>query len=217
MLYVVSTPIGNLKDITLRALEVLKAVDLIACEDTRHTKIILDRYAIKTPTTSYYQYNKIGKAKYLINLLKQDKDIALVSDSGTPGILDPGYHLINLALQNNITITSIPGPVALIAALVVSGKPTHRFIFEGFLPPRKQARKNRLEGLKKLKHTIVFYESPHRIISTLEDIKEIFGDIKLVCARELTKKFEEIKRGRVTSLISELSSRRVRGEFVVII
>jgi 16S rRNA (cytidine1402-2'-O)-methyltransferase len=217
MLYVVSTPIGNLKDITLRAIEVLKAVDLIACEDTRHTKIILDRYAIKTPTTSYYQYNKIGKAKYLINLLKQDKGIALVSDSGTPGILDPGYHLINLALQNNITITSIPGPVALIAALVVSGKPTHRFIFEGFLPPRKQARKNRLEGLKKLKHTIVFYESPHRILSTLEDIKEIFGDIKLVCARELTKKFEEIKRGRVTSLISELSSRRVRGEFVVII
>ena len=217
MLYVVSTPIGNLKDITLRAIEVLKAVDLIACEDTRHTRIILDRYAITTPTTSYYQYNKIGKAKYLINLLKQDKNIALVSDSGTPGILDPGYHLINLALQNNITITSIPGPVALIAALVVSGKPTHKFIFEGFLPSKKQARKNRLQGLKKLKYTIVFYESPHRILSTLQDIKEIFGDIQLVCCRELTKKFEEIKRGRVTKLISELSFRRVRGEFVVII
>ena len=217
MLYVVSTPIGNLKDITLRAIEVLKTVDLIACEDTRHTKIILDRYAITTPTTSYYQYNKIGKAKYLISLLKQDKDIALVSDSGTPGILDPGYHLINLALQNNIRITSIPGPVALIAALVVSGKPTHRFIFEGFLPSKKQARKNHLECLKKLKHTIVFYESPHRILATLEDIKEIFGDIQLVWARELTKKFEEVKRGRVTSLISELSSRRVRGEFVVVI
>ena len=217
MLYLVSTPIGNLKDITLRALEVLKMMDLIACEDTRRTKIILDRYDIKTPTTSYYQHNKIEKARYLINLLKQGKDIALVSDSGTPGILDPGYYLINQALLNNIAVTSIPGPTALITALTVSGKPTHKFVFAGFLPVKKQARKNRLASLKKLKYTVVFYESPRRILSTLEDVKEIFGDIKVVCARELTKKFEEIKRDKPSSLISWLSSNKVRGEFVVVI
>lgn len=217
MLYLVSTPIGNLKDITLRAIEVLKRVHLIACEDTRHTKIILDKYDIQTPTTSYYQHNKIGKARYLIGLLKEGKDIALVSDSGTPGILDPGYHLINQALLNDIAVTSIPGATALIAALVVSGRPTHKFVFAGFLPAKNRARKNRLASLKKLKYTIVFYESPHRIISTLEDVKDVFGDIKVVCARELTKRFEEIKREKISTLISELSPGKARGEFVVII
>jgi 16S rRNA (cytidine1402-2'-O)-methyltransferase len=217
MLYIVATPIGNLKDITLRALEILKSVDLIACEDTRHTKILLEHYGIKTPTTSYYQYNKLSKGRYLIELLKEGKDIALVSDSGTPGILDPGHHIINLALKNNIPITAIPGAVALINALVLSGKPSHRFIFEGFLPPKKESRRNRILALKKQKYTIIFYESPHRILATLRDIQEIFGDIDIGVARELTKKFEEIKRKKVSQIIQELSVHKPRGEFVVII
>ena len=139
MLYIVATPIGNLKDITLRAIEVLKSVDLIACEDTRHTKILLDHYSIKTSTTSFFQHNRFTKGEYLLKLLQQNKNIALVSDAGTPGILDPGYNLINLAITNNIPMTFIPGPTAFINALVLSGKPTHRFIFEGFLPAKAQA------------------------------------------------------------------------------
>ena len=133
MLYIVSTPIGNLKDITLRAIEVLKSVDLVACEDTRHSRILLDEYGIQTPTTSYYQHNRLTKGEYLLGLLKEGKDVAIISDAGTPGILDPGYNLINMAIENNIAITAIPGPAAFIDALVLSGKPAHRFLFEGFL------------------------------------------------------------------------------------
>ncbi|MBI5145436.1 MAG: 16S rRNA (cytidine(1402)-2'-O)-methyltransferase, partial [Candidatus Omnitrophica bacterium] len=147
MLYIVATPIGNLKDITLRAVEVLKSVDLIACEDTRHTKILLDHYGIKTPTTSFFQHNRFVKGEYLLGLLKEDRNIALISDAGTPGILDPGYNLINLAIKNNVRITVIPGPTAFINALVLSGKPAHEFIFAGFLPNRSQARQNRLKKL----------------------------------------------------------------------
>lgn len=217
MLYIVATPIGNLKDITLRALEVLKSVGLIACEDTRHTKILLDHYAIKTPTTSFYQHNRIIKAEYLIKILKEGKSVALVSDAGMPGILDPGYNLINLAIENNIEITVIPGATAFINALVLSGKPAHKFIFEGFLPNRSQARRNRLKELAKFKHTIVFYESCHRIINTLEDIKTIFGERKLVVARELTKKFEEIKHAKAEDILRDLKQQKPRGEFVVVI
>jgi len=217
MLYIVATPIGNLKDITLRALEVLKSVDLIACEDTRHTKILLDHYAIKTPTTSFYQHNRIIKAEYLIKILKEGKSVALVSDAGMPGILDPGYNLINLAIENNIEITVIPGATAFINALVLSGKPAHKFIFEGFLPNRSQARRNRLKELAKFKHTIVFYESSHRIIATLEDIRAVFGEKEVVVARELTKKFEEIKRAKTEDIIRDLKQQNPRGEFVVII
>lgn len=217
MLYIVSTPIGNLQDITLRAIEVLKSADLIACEDTRHTKILLEHYAITTPTTSYFQYNRFTKGKYLLGLLKEGKDIALVSDAGTPGILDPGYNLINLAIKNNIAITALPGPVAFINALVLSGKPTHEFIFAGFLPNRPQARRNRLKGLAKLKYTIVFYESCHRILATLTDIQATFGDKDMVVARELTKKFEEIKRAKVGSMITHFKTTRPRGEFVLVI
>lgn len=217
MLYIVSTPIGNLRDITLRAIEILRSVDLIACEDTRHTRILLDRYRITTPTTSFYQHNRITKSQYLIKLLKQGKSVALVSDAGMPGILDPGYNIINSAIQSNIEITCIPGPTAFVNALVLSGRPTHKFIFEGFLPVRKQARRNRLKALKDLKHTIVFYESPHRISATLEDIQSVFGDIQIACCRELTKKFEEVKRTNTSQLIQELTNRKPRGEFVVVI
>ena len=217
MLYIVATPIGNLKDITLRALEVLKSVDLIACEDTRHTKILLGHYGISTPTTSFFQHNQITKGRYLIGLLKQGKSVALVSDAGTPGILDPGYHIINLAIQNQIPITAIPGPTALINALVLSGKPSHQFIFAGFLPPRALARKNRLKQLAQVKYTLVFYESCHRILATLEDIQEVFGDREIVCLRELTKKFEEIKRGSPKAVLESLKRQKPRGEFVVVI
>jgi 16S rRNA (cytidine1402-2'-O)-methyltransferase len=217
MLYIVATPIGNLKDITLRGLEVLKSVDLVACEDTRHTKILLDHYSVKTPTTSFFQHNRFIKADYLIGLLKAGKNIALVSDAGMPGILDPGYNLINLALQNNIEITVIPGAVAFINALVASGKPAHKFIFEGFLPNRPVARRNRLKELSGLEHTLIFYESCHRIVAMLEDVHSIFGDKDVAVARELTKKFEEIKRGKPADLIVRFQKTKPRGEFVVII
>jgi len=217
MLYIVSTPIGNLKDITVRAVEVLKSVDLIACEDTRHTKVLLNHYGIQTPTTSYFQHNKITKGEHLIRLLKEGKSIALVSDAGTPGILDPGYHIINLAIKNNIETTLIPGPTALINALVLSGKPAHKFMFEGFLPRGPLARQNRLREIAGLNYTAVFYESCHRILKTLQDIQDTLGDREIVCVRELTKKFEEIKRGRAKDILEELKQQKPRGEFVIVI
>ncbi len=217
MLYIVATPIGNLKDITLRAIEVLKSVDLIACEDTRHSGILFKHYDIKIPATCYFQHNKITKGQYLIDFLKQGKSVALISDAGTPGILDPGYHLINLAIQNNIEITLIPGATAFINALVLSGKPAHKFIFEGFLPNRFQARRNRLQALAKLEYTLVFYESCHRIVAALEDILAVLGDIDIVVAREMTKKFEEVKRNKVSKIIQDFKLSKARGEFVIVI
>jgi 16S rRNA (cytidine1402-2'-O)-methyltransferase len=217
MLYIVATPIGNLKDITLRAIEVLKSVDLIACEDTRHTKILLEHYNINTPTTSFFQHNQITKGQYLLKLLKEGKSIALVSDAGSPGILDPGYQIINLAIKNKIEITFIPGATAFINALVLSGKPAHSFVFAGFLPNKSGARKNRLKELAKFKQTIVFYESCHRILATLGDIQSIFGEKEIVVARELTKKFEEIKRGRPEDIVREVKQQKLRGEFTIVI
>jgi 16S rRNA (cytidine1402-2'-O)-methyltransferase len=217
MLYIVATPIGNLQDITFRAVEVLKTVDLIACEDTRHTKTLLDQYNIKTPTTSFFQHNRITKGRHLLDVLTQGKSVALVSDAGMPGILDPGYTIINAAIENNIEITVIPGPTALINALVLSGKPAHQFIFEGFLPKRPIARRNRLVSLKQLQCTAICYESCHRILATLQDIQEIFGDREIVVTRELTKKFEEVRRGRAADIMAHFKQRKVRGEFVIIL
>lgn len=217
-LYIVSTPIGNLTDITLRAIETLKgAVDLIACEDTRHTKILLDRYGIKTPTTSFFEHNKIQKAGYLLNKLKEGKSIALVSDAGTPGISDPGYNMIKLAIDHNIPLVAIPGPSAVITALVVSGKPTHKFAFEGFLSNKSAARKKRLRILKEEGRTVVLYESPHRIIKLLEDILEVYGDVEIALARELTKKFEDVRRGKASALLGHFKITRPRGEFIAVI
>ena len=216
-LYIVSTPIGNLTDITLRAIETLKTVDLIACEDTRHTKILLDRYGIKTPTTSFFEYNKIQKADYLLRQLKEGRSVALVSDAGTPGISDPGYNIIKLAIDNTIPIIAIPGPTAFVKALVVSGKPTHKFTFEGFLSNKSQARKNRLKVLKEEGRTAVLYESPHRIIKLLEDILAVYGDITVVLTRELTKKFEDVRREKVGVLLSHFKATPPRGEFIVVI
>jgi len=216
-LYIVATPIGNLSDITLRAIDTLKSVSLIAAEDTRHTKILLDRYDIKTSTTSYFEYNKIQKSDYLLRVLKEGKDVALVSDAGTPGISDPGYKIIRLCIENGIPVVPIPGASGLVTALTISGKPTDRFVFEGFLSNKSMRRKNQLKKLKAEGRTTVLYESPHRLIKLLEDILAIYGDIELVATRELTKKFEEVKREKVSILLAHFKSNKPRGEFIIII
>lgn len=216
-LYIVATPIGNLADITLRAIETLKSVDLIAAEDTRHTRILLDKYGITTPTTSYFAHSKIQKAEYLINALKEGRSIAIVSDAGTPGISDPGYKIIRMAIDAGISIVPIPGPSGLITALTASGKPTDSFTFEGFLSNKSGKRKNQLKALKEEGRTAVLYESPHRITKLLDDIFEIYGDTELVLAREVTKKFEEIRRAKVSDHIARFSTTKPLGEFMVII
>lgn len=217
MLYIVATPIGNLKDISIRAIEVLKSADLIACEDTRHSRILLERYGIKSATTSYFQHNRFSKAKFLLEKLQSGADVALVSDAGMPGILDPGKHIINLAIQNNIPVTVLPGASAFICALALSGKPAHKFIFDGFLPKKSHPRRRRLEELRELGLTLIFYESCHRILKTLEDIEVVFGDIPIVVARELTKRFEQILRLPASKARQRLGGARPRGEFVVVI
>lgn len=214
-LYIVSTPIGNLKDMTLRAIDILKSVDLIAAEDTRHTKILTAHYDIKTPLTSYFEHNRVTKGDYLVKALKEGKNIALVSDAGTPGISDPGAHIIKLAIENDIKVEQIPGPTAMISALVLSGLPTDRFIFEGFLSSKPGTRKNRLKEFLNEKRTIVLYESPHRLVKTLRDIYDVFGDIQVACLRELTKKFEEIRRQSASQLIEHFTNTKPLGEFVI--
>ena len=217
MLYIVSTPIGNLKDISLRALETLKQADLIAAEDTRQTRKLLTRYGIHTPLTSHFEHNKFTKGPYLIRLLKEGKDIALVTDSGTPGISDPGYRLVQLAVQNGVSLTAIPGPSALINALVLSGLPSDRFIFEGYLPVKSGARKKRLTEILKEKRTVIFYESPHRLLKALKDIQETLNNREIVVLRELTKKFEQIVRGDAATILQYFQAHPPRGEFVLVI
>jgi len=217
MLYIVSTPIGNLKDITLRAIDTLKSVDLIAAEDTRHSGILLKHYQIHKPLTSYHSYNRMKKAPELLELLKQGKSIALISDSGTPGISDPGSHLIRLCIDNNIRLEFIPGPVALIMALVLSGLPTQRFCFEGFLPVKPGKRITRLKELVKEERTVILYESCHRILKLLPEILSVMGDVDIACARELTKQFEEVRRGKVQEILEHFKQNKPRGEFVLVI
>jgi len=216
-LYIVATPIGNLKDITFRAIETLKTVSLIACEDTRHTKKLLSHYNIDTPTTSYFEYNKIQKGEYLLKLLQEGKDIALVSDSGTPGISDPGFNIIRLAIENNIAVTVIPGPSAIIAGLVLSGMPTDSFVFEGFLAQKPGKRRKEIESLNQEKRTIVIYESPHRLLKTLKDILDIMGDRDIAIIREVTKVFEESIRSKVSEAIKHFTANPPRGEFIIAI
>lgn len=217
MLYIVSTPIGNLKDITLRALETLKAVDLIAAEDTRHTKVLLDHYGINKPLTSFFEHNEDRKTGELIAKLKEGRNVALVSDAGTPGISDPGYPLIRRAQEEGIKIEVIPGVSAAITALTASGLPAHSFIFEGFLPVKSGARRKKLEELKSEERTVIFYESPHRVMKTLKDIEEVLEGSTVVCARELTKKFEEIRTGTAEELQAHFTSHPPKGEFVILL
>jgi len=216
-LFIVATPIGNLKDITFRAVETLKSVSIIACEDTRHTKKLLSHYGINTPVTSYFEYNKIQKGEYLLKLLQGGKDVALVSDSGTPGISDPGFNIARLAIENNIRVTAIPGPSAIIAGIVLSGMPTDSFVFEGFLSPKPGKRRNELKALSQEKRTIALYESPHRLLKTLNDILDVMGDRDIAVMREVTKVFEEVIRTRVSEIIKHFNSNPPRGEFIIVI
>lgn len=215
-LYIVATPIGNLDDITFRAVEVLKQVDIIACEDTRRTKILLEKYGVAKKLVSYYNYNERQKAEDLISELKSNKDVALVSDSGTPGISDPGYVLIKRAIEENITIVPIPGPTALICALVASGLPMDEFVFVGFLP-HKKGRRTKLQELAQEERTIIIYESPHRILKTLNELLEHFGDRQIAVAKELTKIHEEFFRGKISEVLKKLTPDKIKGEFVIVI
>ncbi len=217
VLYIVSTPIGNLEDITLRALRMLKEVNLIAAEDTRHTRRLLAHYEIGTPTTSYFEGNQIQKGEKLVARLKAGESIALVSDAGTPTISDPGYRLLIQCIEADIPIIPIPGPSACIAAASVAGLPLHNFTFEGFLSPKSGRRKRQLTELREERRTLIFYESPHRIIVFLQDVLEVFGDRQVSVARELTKKFEEVFRGKVTQAIEKFQETSPRGEFTIII
>ena len=217
-LYIIATPIGNLEDITLRALRVIKEVDLILCEDTRHTKRLLDKYEINTPTMSYHQHSKLNKINKIVNLLECGKNLALVSDAGTPGISDPGNKLIEYLVENNIDvkIIPIPGPSAVISALCISGFPTDNFIFLGFVP-HKKGRQTFFENLAKEKRTATFYESPHRIMKTLESLKKYIPEKEIAVCRELTKIYETIYRGKPDEVAKKIASDEIKGEFVVII
>jgi 16S rRNA (cytidine1402-2'-O)-methyltransferase len=215
-LYVVSTPIGNLGDITYRSVEMLRQVSLIAAEDTRRTRILLNRYEIATPLSSYNSYNKIRKGPEFIKRLNQGEDVALVSDAGTPGVSDPLYHLVQLALAAEAEVISIPGPSAILSALTVSGLPMDRFRFEGFLP-RKKRRKRILEELAELSETVVLFESPQRIEKTLNELREVFGNRKAAITRELTKMHEEVLRGGLDDLCKASQGRKWKGEITLVL
>ncbi len=215
-LYLVSTPIGNLEDITSRALRILREVELIAAEDTRHTGLLLNHYHIHGRLESYHDHNKEKRLPGFIDMLKKGKSIAVVSDAGTPGISDPAYHLVRGSIEARIPVVPIPGPTAAVAALTISGLPTDRFVFEGFLPAKK-GRKSRVDALKEETRTLVLYEAPHRLLKTLHDLKTGLGNREIAVCRELTKKFEEILRGSISEMIGHFSSKKPLGEFVLII
>jgi len=218
-LYLVATPIGNLEDITLRALRVLKEVDVIACEDTRQTQKLLNHFAITTRTTSYHEHNEMTKAAELVKEMQEGSSVALVSDAGMPGISDPGYRLITLAIRHHVPVVPVPGASAFLAALVASGLPTDSFRFSGFLPAKRGERRAALETIKTSPRTQVFYEAPHRIVETLEDVVEILGESRhVVIAREVTKLHEEFLRGRAREVLANLNAREtVRGEITLLI
>ena len=218
-LYIIGTPIGNLKDITLRALEVLKEVDLILCEDTRVTKKLLEHYQIKKPLLNYHQHSRLKKVNYILELLKQGKNLALVSDAGTPGISDPGNLLVYEAierLREKVEIIPIPGPSAATAAASISGFPMDKFLFLGF-PPTKRKRKKFFQEVIGSKYPVIFYESPYRIIKTLKELSSFISDREVVVCRELTKKFETIYRGEIEEVIKEIEKDIIKGEFVIIV
>jgi 16S rRNA (cytidine1402-2'-O)-methyltransferase len=217
LLYIVATPIGNLEDITLRALRALKEADLIAAEDTRHTQILLAHYDIRTPLASYHEHNEKTKAATLVEQLMAGKTIALVSDAGTPTISDPGYRVIAAAVAAGIKVVPVPGAAAFVAALSASGLPTDRFVFEGFLSNKKKQRRACLRALVNETRTLIFYEAPHRLNESLGDIYELLGDREIVIAREVSKIHEEFLRGGVSELIAKLADQEVRGEITLII
>jgi len=216
-LFVVATPIGNLEDVTLRALRVLREVDVIACEDTRRTRALLSHFDIHTPTLSYFEHNKLTRGPQLLRQLAEGKSVALVTDAGTPGISDPGFLLVRDARAAGVPVVPVPGSSAVVAALSAAGVPADRFVFDGFPPVKPGRRLNRLTALREMETTIVLYESPHRILATLAAIDEVFGEREIVVARELTKQFEEIVRATPAAHRERLAAAGVRGEFTVVI
>ena len=216
-LYLCATPIGNLEDITLRVLTTLKEVDVIAAEDTRHSIKLLNHFEIKTPMTSYHEYNKVEKARRLVEKLKEGLNIALITDAGTPGISDPGEELVRQCYASGIAVTSLPGPAACITALTVSGLGTRRFCFEAFLPAEKKERSRILEDLKRETRTMIIYEAPHHLLRTMKELKDVLGDRKVTVCRELTKKYEEIAPVILSQAIERFSIEEPRGEFVLVI
>lgn len=215
-LYIVSTPIGNLEDITLRALEVLKSVDIIACEDTRHSAKLLSHYNIQTKKISYYDEIEDKRSGTLIRMLEAGQNVALISDAGTPGVSDPGYRIIQKALAVDITVLPVPGPSSILAALISSGFAVDRFCFEGFLP-RKKGRKTRLEELSVEPRTMIIFESPVRLLKTLTDLHAYFGDRRIVVGREMTKYYEEYIRGSIPEVLEHFKQKKPRGEFVLVV
>lgn len=217
-LYVVATPLGNLEDVTLRALRVLREAKLVACEDTRRTAGLLKAHGIATPTTSYFEHNERWKGAQVLDVVRKGGDVALVSDAGTPGISDPGYRLVRDARAEGLPVVPIPGPSAAVAALSVSGLPTDRFLFVGFLPPRSGARRAALDALVPARETLVFYESPVRVLASLEDMRQALGDRPAFLCREATKLHEEYRRGTLSELRAHLAGRKeVRGEIVLVV
>lgn len=216
-LYLCATPIGNLEDITLRVLRTLKEVDLIGAEDTRNSIKLLNHFNIKTPMTSYHEYNKVEKAIYLVKLIKEGKNVALITDAGTPGISDPGEELVRQCIEAGIEVTSLPGAAACVTALTMSGMPTRRFAFEAFLPSDKKDRQRILEELKEETRTIIIYEAPHHLLSTLEELKDTLGNRNISLCKELTKKHESVIRMTIEELIKKFEDEKPRGEYVLVI
>lgn len=216
-LYIVPTPIGNLEDITLRAIKVLKKVDLILCEDTRRSKKLLNHLEIDVPLRSHHKFNEHSEVSYIVKKIVEGSNMALISDAGVPGISDPGFLIVRTCLENNIEIECLPGPTAFVPALVVSGLPIDKFIFEGFLPAKK-GRKSRLEKLALESRTMVFYESPHKLLRTLLDFDNFFGsNRKISISRELTKLYEETLRGSIKEMVAIYSNKKPKGEYVIIV
>lgn len=216
-LYLTGTPIGNLEDVSFRVIRILQEADLIAAEDTRYTRKLLSHYDIHSPLTSYHEHNEEKKAPYIIKKIKEGNNVALVTRAGMPGISDPGYTLVKTGIKEGIRMVPVPGPTALILALVISGFPTDSFVFEGFLGRSRKVRRKKLINLNKERRTIVLYESPHRLQKVLPEIREILGDRRAVIARELTKKFEEIIRGTLSEIEEVFQKKKPRGEFTLVI
>ena len=216
-LFVVGTPIGNLEDITLRAIRILKEVDLIACEDTRRTQTLLNHFQIHTPTVAYHDHNEMTRAPELVIQMEEGNSIALVTDAGMPVVSDPGFRLVHLAVRHNIPVVPVPGASAFVAALAACGLPVDRFRFLGFLPSKRAQRRSALEEQKPAPKTLVFYEAPHRILEMLKDVREILGDREVVLAREVTKVHEEFLRGTASALLARAKGRTLKGEFTVLV
>lgn len=216
-LYLCATPIGNLEDITYRVLKTLKEVDLIGAEDTRHSINLINRFEIKTPMTSYHEYNKVEKARVLVEQIKEGKNIAIITDAGTPGISDPGEEIVRQCYEAGIEVTSVPGPAACITALTMSGLPTRRFAFEAFLPAEKKERQRILKELENETRTIILYEAPHHLIRTLKELQKVLGDRQMTLCKELTKIYEKAEKSTIKKLIEKYEGTEIKGEYVLVI